>query len=159
MRRAACCFLTTSALGSKLPGRGALFRVPSRDQAMSVQSELPADSQRGALLSAGRRILLFLSGYLLGMTAAHAWIPVNPASALAGSTFGLAAYAALETASRRNQAADARRQVDASIARLELRMERHARHISIHMQSRLRKDRKRPHQQYLTVVRSAGGVS
>ena len=104
--------------------------------------------------SAGSRsLILVLCGYLVGITASHVCSPGMEACALAAAAIGLISHVMLVTQSRRRQVADARLAVQKATVRLERRVEQHVRIPSIRLR-RLHAACPRPHEQYITVVRS-----
>ena len=103
--------------------------------------------------SAGSRsLILVLCGYLVGITASHVCSPGMEACALAAAAIGLISHVMLVTQSRRRQVADARLAVQKATVRLERRVSNACR-PSIRLR-RLHAACPRPHEQYITVVRS-----
>ena len=104
--------------------------------------------------AASRSLILVLCGYLVGITASHVCTPAMEACALAAAAIGMIAHAVLASQARQRQAVDARLAVQKAAVRLERRVEQHVRIPSARLLRKLHAACPRPHEQYITVVRS-----
>jgi hypothetical protein len=105
-----------------------------------------------------RSLILVLCGYLVGITAAHVCSPRMEACALAAAAIGLIAHGLFVYESRRRQAEDMRLAIQKASVRLERRVEMHVSIPRARLHRAMHTSRPRMHEQYLSVVRSAGAT-
>jgi hypothetical protein len=117
----------------------------------------PAD---GSWISSAtvRSLILVLCGYLVGITAAHVCTPRMEACALAAAAIGLMAHGLFVYESRRRQAEETRLAIQKACVRLERRVEMHVSIPRARLHRAMHTNRPRMHEQYLSVVRSAGAT-
>lgn len=109
--------------------------------------------------AASRSLILVLCGYLVGITASHVCTPGMEACALAAAAIGIAAHGMLTSQARQKDAEEARLAVQKAAVRLERRVEQHVCIPSARLLRKLHAARPRPHEQYITVVRSPRSTS
>lgn len=105
-----------------------------------------------------RSLILVLSGYLVGITAAHVCSPRMEACALAAAAIGLIAHGLFVYESRKRHAQETRLEIQKASVRLERRVEMHVSIPRARLHRAMHTNRPRMHEQYLSVVRSPGAT-
>jgi len=122
---------------------------------MSAPSKPAAHTDRKHPAStATSRTILILSGYLIGTTAAHVCSSAMELYAIAAGVIGLLSYAVFSLMSHKTYRQEVRRAIEHAAVKLERRVDQHVRHTSVRTLLKRHAARLRPHEQYVTVVRS-----
>jgi hypothetical protein len=111
-------------------------------------------SQKHPAATATSRTILILSGYLIGTTAAHVSSQAMEVYAIAAGIIGLLGYIAFASLSHKKYTHEVRRAIEHATVRLERHVDQHIRRTSVRTLLKLHASRLRPHEQYVTVVRS-----